>query len=260
MKKILFTKLLLVLMVANVFAQTDDDKKSSKSNMPEKKNAVKLNISSLFYKNIGVQYERALGPKIAVACQLRVMPKGTPVLYNSLEKSLQGDNNSSTTTGNIKFGSFAITPEFRLYTKKALKGFYLAPYFRFRNIGMNADFTFLDSNNVRRYASIDGKINTFGGGLMIGSHFNIGKSFSLDWFILGAHYTISKGNMEAIVSGAGMNAADQAKLKNELQTALDDSKIFKKNDVSVTSNSASIITNFGFVGLRGFGLNFGYRF
>ena len=183
------------------------------------------------------------------------------MFYNSLESAIQDDPNASAGTINgLTVGSFAITPEFRFYPSHVMKGFYLAPYFRFRNVNMGTGYTFKDSNNVTRTMTLDGKMNTFGGGLMIGSHFNIGKSFSLDWFILGLHYSSSNGSFDGAISGSGMSLADQTKLRNDLQTTMDDSKFFKKNIVAVTPNTASLSTKFGMVGLRGFGLNFGYRF
>ena len=140
------------------------------------------------------------------------------------------------------------------------QGFYLAPYFRFRTLGFGSDITFLDSNKISRLATLDGKITTFAGGLMIGSHFKIGKQFSLDWFILGAHFGSNKGKIAMTVQGSNMTVADQIKLKNDLQQTFDDSKIFKNNTVTTTANSAEVTTTFGMLGLRGFGLNFGYRF
>jgi hypothetical protein len=245
---------LLTLLAAVSFSSFAGD-----GEMPEKKNAVKLNISSLVYKNIGLQYERALAPKIAVACQIRLMPKGTPGFYNSVENQIQ-DGTSTTKLSNVSVGSLAITPEFRFYPKHVMKGFYLAPYFRFRNMSMGSTISFVDSSNVNRTMTLDGKLTTFAGGLMIGSHFNIGKSFSLDWFILGAHYSSTKGTLNGSITGSGMNAADQTKLKNDLLSTMDDSKFFKNNEVNVSSNAADLSTKFSLVGLRGFGLNFGYRF
>ncbi len=189
-----------------------------------------------------------------------MMPKGSPVFYNSLESQLKGDGTSDISVSGVNVSSFAITPEFRFYPGKVLKGFYLAPYFRFRTMGFGSDMTYIDTFGHTRPASLDGKITTFAGGLMIGSHFKIGKQFSLDWFILGAHFGSSRGNISMNVPGSNLTAADQIKLRNDLQNTFDDSKVFKNNSVTTTSNSAAVATTFGMLGLRGFGLNFGYRF
>jgi len=254
MKKISIFLCLLGLSAAS-FA-----KDKEKATMPAKKNAVKLNITSLAYKNFGVQYERALTPKIAVAGQLRFMPKGSLGGWNSISSGLD-DPNQDVSISSAQVGSFAFTPEFRFYPKHVMRGFYLAPYLRLRTMSMGIDGSFRDSTtNALRTLSIDGKMTTIAGGLMIGSHFNIGKSFSLDWFILGLHYSTNNGKLDGAISGTGMSAADQSKLQNEVYTALEDSRFFKNNVVTVTPNAIGISTKFGMVGFRGFGLNFGYRF
>lgn len=251
-KTILFS--VALLLSTTLFAQNDD--KKSKGEMPEKKNAVKLNLTSLFYKNIGVQYERALTPKIAVACQLRFMPKGSLPFSSSLDAAA-GD---SLDMSAIKVGSFAITPEFRFYPRHVMKGFYLAPYLRYRNVSLDAPVTYTDDQNKSQTMSLSGKFSTFGGGLMIGSHFNIGKSFSLDWFILGAHFTSTKMSLSGKVSGVNLSASERAELQSELNSVLADNQLIKNYTATVTPSGADLTGSFSFVGLRGFGLNFGYRF
>lgn len=246
--------ILTLLLSVSLFAQ--DESKKSKGEMPEKKNAVKLNITSLAYKNIGLQYERALAPKIAVACQIRFMPKGSLPFTNSLDGKL-GD---SLDIAAIKVGGFAITPEFRFYPKHVMKGFYLAPYLRYRKVSLEAPVNYMDDNNAKQTITLDGKFSTFGGGLMIGSHFNIGKSFSLDWFILGAHFTSTNMTLSGTSTGTNLSSQEQADLKSEIDKALADNPIIKNYSSSVGPTGATIAGKFTLVGLRGFGLNFGYRF
>lgn len=251
MKKTILLSFALLLSVS-LFA----DDKDKKGDLPEKKNAVKLNLTSLVYKNIAVQYERALGPKIAVACQIRLMPKGSLPFANSFDQAA-GD---SVDISAIKVGSFAITPEFRFYPRKAMKGFYLAPYLRYRNISLEAPIKYTDDNNKTETLTLDGKFSSFGGGLMIGSHFNIGKSFSLDWFILGVHFTSTKMNLSGKASGVNLSQTEQQDLKKEIDASLVDNKFIKNAVVSVNAQGADLSGKFSLVGLRGFGLNFGYRF
>lgn len=254
MKKI---SIFLCLLAWGTAAFTQDNETGG---MPDRRNAVKLNLTSLAYKNFGLQYERALTPKIAVAGQLRFMPKGNLSSWNNISSGLD-DPNQDITIGNAQVGSFAFTPEFRFYPKHVMRGFYLAPYLRLRTMSMDIAGTFRDSTtSTIRTMTINGNMTTLAGGLMIGSHFNIGKSFSLDWFILGLHYSSNKGNLDGAISGAGMSAADQTKLQNEVFNSLEDSRFFKNNVVTVSPNSLGISTKFGMIGFRGFGLNFGYRF
>lgn len=254
-------KLSLVLIAlcigTSLFAQNDDDNvKKDLTPMPEKKNCVKINLLSLAYKNIGIQYERALTPKFAVACQLRLMPKGSLPFSNSLDAAA-GD---SIDISAVKVGSFAITPEFRFYPKHVMRGFYLAAYFRYRNISLEAPLTYTDDQNKSQSITLDGKFSTLGGGLMIGSHFNIGKSFSLDWFILGAHVSSTNMSLSGSAVGANLSANEQADLSKEINNALADNQLIKDYTVSVNKTGADLSGKFTFFGLRGFGLNFGYRF
>lgn len=259
MKKTIILACTLLLCSATLFAQDDDLTKShkpGKEGMPEKKNCVKINLLSLAYKNIGIQYERALAPKIAVACQIRFMPKGSLPFSNSLDAAA-GD---SLDVSAIKVGSFAITPEFRFYPKHVMKGFYLAPYLRYRSVSLDAPMTYTDDQNGSQSILLTGKFSTFGGGLMIGSHFNIGKSFSLDWFILGAHFSSTSMSLSGKAAGANMSTTEQADLKKQLDEAVVDNKLLKDPVIIVNAQGADVSGKFTFVGFRGFGLNFGYRF
>lgn len=260
MKKIILL-IIALLVTASSFAQIDYDlTKSHKSSiytsvdMPEKKNCVKLNITSLVCKNISLQYERALVPKIAVACQIRYMPNG-PLPFSNLIRNYFDD---SININAIQAGSFTITPEFRFYPGHVMKGFYIAPYFRYRNIMLNAPVNFTNENNITETIRLDGKFITYGGGIMFGSHFNIGNSFSLDWFIVGAH--ISSTQMKLNSGGLNLTEKERTDIGYKLNSQLAEQPLIKKHSVTTTESSVSLAGSFSFVGLRGFGLNFGYRF
>lgn len=244
--------LCLTVLASSTFAGKRDEDKDE----VVKKNAVKLNLTALAFNNLGVQYERALGPKISVACQLRY----TYSQKVPLGESISNLTDDSTFTGSMKMGGWAITPEFRFYPRKAMKGFYLAPYLRIRNISLDVPLNYTDDNNKSQSILATGNLNSFGGGLMIGSHFNIGKSFSLDWFIIGFHIMTNSGSFKG-TSTETMSANDQADLISDLQDIKDNTSwTIKKFDYSVTSNSVSIDAKYTSFGFRGFGLNFGYRF
>ena len=260
MKKIIFL-IVSLIFTASSFAQIDPDlTKSHKSSiyqgvdMPEKKNCVKLNITSLICKNIAVQYERALAPKIAVACQIRFMPKGAIPFSNSIKNYID----DSISLNAVKAGSFTITPEFRFYPKHVMKGFYIAPYFRYRHVTLDAPVDYTNDNNSTESIKLEGKFSTYGGGLMLGSHFNIGESFSLDWFILGAHVSSTKMKLNA--GGLSLSQDERTDIENELNSQLAEQPLIKNYSVTTTAGGVSLEGSFTFFGLRGFGLNFGYRF
>lgn len=251
MKKI---PVLLMLMLGSIHllaANKNDDKDEV-----VKKNAVKLNLTALAFNNLGLQYERVLGPKISVACQLRYT-FSQKVPLSDMISNLTDD---TTVSGGLKMGGWAVTPEFRFYPRKAMKGFYLAPYLRIRNISLDVPLNYTDDNNKPQSILATGNLNSFGGGLMIGSHFNLGSAVSLDWFIIGFHFMSNSGSFKG-TSTAAMSSTDQSDLVSDLQSIKDNTSwTIKKFDYNVTSTSVSIDAKYSSFGFRGFGLNLGYRF
>ncbi len=244
MKKINVLFCFLLVSIAS-FAQESDKKE-----MPEKKNAVKLNLSSLAFSNIALQYERAIHPKFSAALQLRMMPGRTMPGAGQV-----GDDPFFTSA---KLSSFTVTPEFRYYVRKAMKGFYLAPYARIRSINFKSMLS-VDAGATQPILDLNGKFTSFGGGLMIGSHFHLSKSLSLDWFIIGGQFMSTKMNFSA--SGFNFTNAERDALQSEINTLLADTDRFVKNS-TVTVTNTSMITkgSFGLPGIRGMGINIGYRF
>lgn len=216
-------------------------------------NIVKLNLSGLAYKNIAVQYERILGNKISVACQLRFTPKGSMMFSKALDQVIDSD---SVQSSDIKSGGFAITPEFRFYPRHAGKGFYLAPYLRYRNVNFDAPVSYLDDNGKTQYVTSEGNFNSFIGGLMIGSQFNLGKMVTLDWFILGLQYGSTKVDLK-VKNTEPLSANDQADIKSSVEDFTD---YFGNLNTVVGPNGGSVTGTLAMLGFRGFGINIGFKF
>jgi hypothetical protein len=252
MKRFGFFLLSLLVISSQLFAEDKEKKKS----LPLKKNAIKLNITSLLVNNLGLQYERVVGPKISVACQIRYTVSQKIPLSNTVADM----SNDSILAGNLKTGGWAITPEFRFYPRRAMKGFYLAPYLRFRNISLDFPVSYTDDQNQSQQVAISGNMNSMGGGLMIGSHYNLGKSISLDWFILGFQFMTSSGSFKGTTTET-LSATDQVDIMSSLHQIKEDSKWgIKQFDYQVGNNSVSVDAKYSSLGFRGFGLNLGYRF
>lgn len=246
----------LSAMSTLTFGQVRGGGRSSDYDPMEKPNIVKLNLSSLAYKNIALQYERVLGEKISVALGVRFMPKGALPLTKSIDNAASGD---SASFSDWKAGSFAITPEFRFYPKHAGKGFYLAPYLRYRNVSMDFPIDYTDDNGGAQKISVTGNASSFMGGLMIGSQFNLGKMVTLDWFIIGVQYGVTNGKMD-IKTTQTLSASDQTDIRNDLDDFKETLNAFNDFSYTVGANGGSISGKFGAVGFRGFGLNLGFKF
>jgi hypothetical protein len=255
--KLILCVLLMTSLSLQIFAQRREGGLNGSDYDPmEKPNIVKLNISSLAFKNIALQYERILGDKISIACGLRYMPKGSLPLTNSLDQLAEAD---STEFSSLKTSSFAITPEFRFYPKHAGKGFYLAPYLRYRNINMDLPVDYIDDNNKPQNVTATGKFNSFIGGLMIGSQFNLGPMVTLDWFIIGLQYGVTKGDL-AFTTTQAMSLSDQADIKSTFEDIKSSASAFNDISYTITPNSGTLSANLGLLGFRGFGLNIGFKF
>ena len=94
---------------------------------------------------------------------------------------------------------------------------------------------------------------------MIGSQFNFGKMITLDWFIIGLQYGSSNIKMD-ITTTQTMSAADQNDVRNNLDEIKSWSKKFDKINYTVGANGGNITGKLSMIGVRGFGLNLGFRF
>ncbi|MCW3106203.1 MAG: hypothetical protein JWQ09_709, partial [Segetibacter sp.] len=156
----------------------------------------------------------------------------------------------------FRLGTSIFTPEVRYYfgKKGAFHGFYLAPYARFGTYNIAGPIQYSTSNNARRSALFDGKLNTITGGLMMGSSFKLSNKLYLDWWIIGASIGGANGDLNAVTQ---LTSDEQSSLKN----ALDDLDIpFTEIQSQVNSNGATVTTTGSMVGVRGLGINLGFRF
>lgn len=221
------------------------------------KNIVKLNLSSLVAKNFHVTYERKLTGRISASLGFRTMAKGTLPFKSTFENLVDGTDFNF---NNFKMGNTAFTPEIRFYLGKGnLRGFYVAPYMRFASFDITAPIKYTYNNgsgNVTDEAPVSGKIKSTSGGLMFGTQHRIFKVLTLDIWIIGGHYGSSKGDLS--VAKAFNTQQERDAVKAELDGI--DAKPFKFKNAVVTSTGASIQADGPWAGIRGAGINIGFRF
>ncbi|MBK7376978.1 MAG: DUF3575 domain-containing protein [Chitinophagaceae bacterium] len=117
MKKI--TLLLFVSLCTTALLAQKEKKEPSPA-----KNMVKLNLTALAFKNISLQYERAVAKKVTVAGTFRYMPTGS-IPFKSTFITIADDPDTERQLNNLKVGNIAFMPEVRFYfSKKRLPGFY----------------------------------------------------------------------------------------------------------------------------------------
>ena len=214
------------------------------------KNVLKINVGSLMVKNVALQYERSIGAKTSLALGIRFQPYGK-VPFQSWLKDQVGDPDIQ--VGQMKIGNFALTPEFRYYFKESLRGLYIAPYVRYANYKMEAPVTYTGTTDTRT-AFFNGNISSFSGGLLFGSQFRLSKCMTLDWWILGAHWGGSSGQLDF---ASPLTASEQ----QDLRESLDEVDIpFFDIEHDINANGGTIRTRGAWAGFRGFAVNLGWRF
>ncbi|MDB5191021.1 MAG: hypothetical protein JWQ96_584 [Segetibacter sp.] len=217
------------------------------------KTVAKVNLSAFALKGYGVQVERQIAKRFTVAFGYSNIPTSKIAFQSAIEDAV---DNPNVQVGNFLLGTSIFTPEVRFYTGKkgALHGFYLAPYGRFGTYNINGPVQYSTPLNGTRTAIFDGKLTSSMGGLMIGSQFTLARNVVLDWWILGASAGGAKGNF---VAATTLNPQEQADLKRQL----DEINIpFTNIESEVRSTGATVRTTGSMAGVRGLGINIGFRF
>ena len=211
MKKILLL-VFATMFATSIWAQQESDKEDKEISIM-KKNIIKINLPALAFKNITVQYERALSRKTTVAGTFRFMPKGSIPFKSNIIK-LADDPELERQLNNVEIGNMAFMPEIRFYLGKkgAFHGFYLAPFASIARYSTNLLFEY-DDNGVTKNIPLNGNVNSFTGGLMLGAQWQLSKALYLDWWILGPNYGNSKGD---IAGTKTLSPAEQQSLRDEL--------------------------------------------
>ncbi len=227
------------------------------------KNAVKVNLSSLAVKNYHIQYERKLVSKLTLNVGFRYMPKSSLPFQSTFESLGGGLDDEDIRISDFRIGNTAITVEPRIYlSKKAMKGFYIAPYARYASFDMSLPFTYDEptgpGTSIKRNADFTGKITSFSGGLMFGTQFNIAKRLVLDIWWIGGHYGTSSGDLDFRPT-TPLTPTQQQGLKNTLADFKADPFKFTY-DVPANGSGAFIKSDGPWAGIRALGINLGLKF
>ncbi len=251
MKKLGTTCVMLFLAIT-LLAQKNKDKTELAQN------GIKINASSLLFGHLALQYERVLSDHFTVCMGLRVRPK---LQFGGSEifEEANTDPNNTVRYERFRYGSIAITPEFRYYPKQAMRGIYLAPYFRYRNTPFDMSFSYVNSFGQIQTDEFRGHLNALMGGLMIGTNIYLSPKMSLDIFIFGGHYSSQKFGL-SWTAIPPLTAYDQQQFSESFAEIEEDLPGTTKFDYTVNSSGFDVDARFGSVGFRGAGANLVYKF
>lgn len=257
MKKIIFLSLISMVLMAPSFSQENNYTKEAYD-----KNVLKVNLTGLFFKNYGFQYERMLSRKTSIALGFRTQPQGELPLLGFLENQID-DPETFSELRKISYGNTAFTPEIRFYLGKkgGPRGFYIAPYARYSKSQVTVpdfEYSFQETINGQtfeetRTVELNGDITGITGGLMFGAQWRLGKAVYLDWWIIGGSVGTSNGLINALTA---LDQDEQDGLREELNNL--DIPVLDYT-VTVNGSGAKLDFNGPFASLRG-GLSLGIKF
>lgn len=189
-------------------------------------NVAKINLLALPFRDISLQYERAVSRKISLAVGFRMIPKGRFPMLNAFESYID-DEATFEELQNIRLSNQAFTVEPRFYFGRhdGPRGFYIAPYGRYSTYGLDFnefEYTIEGEDEAGNYyaethtIALNGRINGFTGGVLFGSQWRIGRWVYLDWWILGPAYGAASGKLSGS-SSMPLDPEAQSALADELE-------------------------------------------
>lgn len=220
------------------------------------KQTISTNIPAYGINSINVQFERQLVKPLAVSLQFSHLKNGDLPFKNIIEKISNSKNDAILTDvfNNVQLKGNSFVLETRLYLgKSGFSGFYFAPYYKHSYYNINDLHLNYDHD---QQVSVDGDIQSNSVGLLLGTKWQIGKHFTIDWWIGGGHFGSGKVNF------SGDSLHDLTGFEKEIEMAVNDiSKNFFHNvlDVDVDGKDINIKGTTDWYGLRS-GLALGFSF
>jgi len=139
------------------------------------------------------------------------------------------------------------------------RGFYVSAYGRYANGQVDYTDQYESVENKTYRMPYSSSLHGVGGGLMFGAQWLLARRITLDWYIIGAHYGSMKGDITAATDLSHMSQAEQAGLEEDLEHFVKLGNRYQL-EATVDDRGVSATTDAPFVGIRGFGLNFGIAF
>ena len=262
----------LLLFMQTSFAQSYNHdtgkpikKKSTVKNKQKEKqflpDVIKLNLTGLVLKGIGVQYERRVRRKLSLAIGVIYRPMGIWPIARLYDSSSQTTINFSLETkfmyGSSKYRSLMLTPELRYYLgRHAPRGLYLAPFVRLAVDRTRFRFHYYEDNTgIQKLGT--GYLNetSIGAGVLFGYQLITRRKWGIDFWFIGPWIGSDQANLKSSLPADKISDLQQKFISQDM-------KSFINNATDVTWNSQGIATSFHqlFIGCRLIGINFARNF
>lgn len=227
------------------------------------RNFLKVNLPSFILSTYSIQYEFFPTDWMSLGLSFKFTPERGMVSKEKVIEIVEDTNNMDNISSpagrfldQLRFRGSTLTPEIRFYLGKGLgKGFYLGPMLRFDHYKFTSEYLFQPEDQIYNL-DFDGKLKSFGYGLIMGAQYPIGKSFTIDFFI-GPYLSNIKIDTDSTYGGRELTDEELEILREELiEIQLPNGE----TDITLNNSSANVkMTSNTFPNLRA-GLAFGFRF
>jgi Protein of unknown function (DUF3575) len=226
-------------------------------------NIIKINLSALTTGTFSFQYERAISNKISWAMGVKFRPSASLPFRSTLKSLLDtlSEGAGIDFVNNAKVGGYAITPEIRFYFGRgAMHGFYVAPFLRYERNNLNAwRYTFKTPNKTI-IIDFTGNQTGIGGGLQIGSHFNLSNKVSLDLWLVGPYVFANKIDVNSVTDLSDKTDQELEDVRKDIKRYAEDYLPGHTVNVAIRKDGARMDARGTAPGIRALGLAIGYRF
>lgn len=258
-----FLAIIASVFIINANAQ-QVERKVSKRKVKEyvyPSNIIKLNLTGLIFKTVGIQYEYKLANNLSLGLGVTYRPKSNFLLYESYGQN-PTTYGMSLETGYMfstaNYGRFAFTPELRYYfKKKAPKGLYLAPFLKYQRESTAFDFKYTESNTIVSTNKIGKGLLTdtrMGVGLLFGYQVVKTNKLAIDFWFLGPWFGQSTSKLNSKINMTNVTAADQSILASSMEP------FYYNQGIKWDGNGINTTYKKYGGGVRMLGINIGYNF
>jgi hypothetical protein len=259
-------RLLMLALLCSLALQSNaqrykvDQDKRKKKEFVYPSNVVKINLSSLMFKSLGVQYESKVRRNMSLALGVIYRPQSSLKLFDLAADNAANSGISPSTADMYRsavLSRLSITPEFRLYfKKKAPKGLYLAPFVRYNRDQIRFDFKYYENNSVvQRTGKATLRENHFGGGILLGLQVLTKKHLSIDFWFAGPWFGYNKAQLKSTLPVNNINEFERAIISSNIEPIISNAKTLSWNQDGIDTD----ISRTG-LGFRLLGINIGYNF
>ncbi len=241
------------------YASSPQSKRKKKERV-YKSNIIKLNLTGLIFKSIGIQEERKIGRKTSLALGLTYRPKGAWFLskyYDTTTASTGVSQETKFMLASSRLRSFMVTPEFRYYLgRQAPNGLYLAAFARFKFNKTQFMYHYYDDVDFEQRTALANLNETMiGGGILFGYQLVTRKRLTIDFWFLGPWIGNQHVKLYSTVNTANISSLQQTFIAQDMKDMLG-----KEHEINW--NSQGILTKFNYfdISARFLGINIAYSF